>query len=91
MVLLNVAVGARDGLADPQVVIEMAFPQEMMHAASLLRTDQHGWIEITTSKAFTHSLPEIWGKLFTPRLELPGIALKERRDHLPREQGYSLE
>jgi competence protein ComEC len=41
VVLLSVEAGDRNGLPDPGVV-------EKQHAASLLRTDQNGWIELST-------------------------------------------
>jgi beta-lactamase superfamily II metal-dependent hydrolase len=41
IVLLSVAAGDRDGLPDPQAL-------EAVQDFNLLRTDQHGWIELTT-------------------------------------------
>jgi competence protein ComEC len=41
MVVLSVAAGDRDGLPDPETL-------EALAGRNLLRTDEHGWIEITT-------------------------------------------
>jgi beta-lactamase superfamily II metal-dependent hydrolase len=41
MVLLSVAAGDAQGRPDPQVL-------QALESHTLLRTDQHGWIEITT-------------------------------------------
>jgi beta-lactamase superfamily II metal-dependent hydrolase len=41
LILLSVAPDDRDGLPDPQTL-------ENIKGRSLLRTDQHGWIEVTT-------------------------------------------